>query len=848
MIRPDSLTTGTSEATAEQANRVNPLLKTADSEGLRSFSGITHAGSTTRDEAAAGPLRRPLKAGEKFDHFVLLRPLGEGGFGQVWLATDMRLGRDVAIKLPHRRWRPDSLEARRFQREAEVAAKLTHPNLVPILDAELDNDRAYIVSGYCPGPTLSQWLRDRNAPVPARLAVSIVAQLADGLKVAHDRGLIHRDIKPSNIILTHAESDSPVPRLTDFGLARTSADAPDTHVGTLIGSVPYMSPEQASGSTEDHGPHSDVHALGVLLYELLTGESPFTSVSEIDTIRRIVSQDPPSVRQRRPSLSRDVSAVCQHCLEKQPSRRYRDAGELLADLRRVLDGHPPIARPIGHLGRTWRWATRNRGLASMAVAAVVGLIVGAVGLSALVVQSRRSASLSETQRTVAEHQRATADALRESEFRQRLLAQETRNESLQNSYTSDISLAFLRLHQGHYGEARKLLDRQVPLAGDEDLRTIEWSLLNSEVESRYCVWGKHAGRGTELTVTDRNEDTARAATVVSGALDGNLIFWDAVKGREKRRLSGLHGRLDAITALPSGELLIAGPQWPVFGTSLVAIDPATGKTREVFHSHQTTIESVRVSSDASILASGSRYDNIRCWSATGEKNFTIRNGARNLAFGMSSDGTRLLVSRRHPNALQVWDTTSGTMIDQWNAGSVEQVAVAHHHPYAVYEFRYVNGFGLIRSDNLDQRRWITTDFTPNAFEFSPDDQYLAVADCRSGVELFERAADGEEESEPNLSSQPPNYRSIAYVSGQGGRIEDLEFIGPTEFVTISIDGVVERFAPARSTHDIQTLATANPHSMVAVANPTGMLSLRKDGKLMYFPGGASPSTHADAVA
>lgn len=840
MSHPDSTTTMGPESAVDMAKPTDLSHNLSYFELLGSAGAMTQTDTPTR-VGKEGSSRQSLQAGDQFDHFVLVRPLGEGGFGQVWLATDVRLSREVAIKLPHRRWRRDSLESRRFHREAEVAAKLTHPNLIPILDAELQSEHAYIVSEYCPGPTLSQWMRERSNPVPARMAVSIVAQLADGLKIAHDRGLIHRDVKPSNIILTQSESDSPVPRLTDFGLARVSADVPETHAGTLIGSGPYMSPEQAAGNTDEHGPHSDVHALGVLLYELLTGESPFASVSEIDTIRRIVSQDPPSIRQRRPSLSRDISAVCQRCLEKQPSRRYRDAGELLADLRRVLAGHSPIARPIGQVGRAWRWATRNRGLASMSVAAVVGLIVGVMGLSGLVFQSRRSAALSE-------RLRAEAVMMSQHAFAQQQLAHATREQSLRNSYTSDISLAFLRLHQGHYGEAQNLLDRQIPKDGEIDLRNLEWNLLDSEIQSRYAFWGKHDGRGTELSVLGRHGNSARVSTVVSGALDGVMILWDSVSGREKSRLGGLLGRLDAITASSSGDILISGSKWLVFNTSVVAIDPASGKTTQVFHAHPSTVESIRISLDASVVASGSRHENVRCSSATGEQNFSIENGTRNVAFGMSSDGTRLLVSRRDPNALELWDTNSGTMTDQWQTGPVEQVAMAHRHPFAAYEICNEKGFGLVSTDDLTQRRWIATAFTPNAFEFSLNDRYLAVADSRSGVELFARVLNDQDESELTSSSVPPNYRSIAYMAGQGGRIEDIEFIRAREFVTISLSGSVERFAPTRSIRKVQYVANPKPHSMTAVANPAGLLSLNLAGKLSYFPANSTKNTKANPDA
>ncbi len=854
MTCPDSPTTRKATHEMKQGTRHNAAKGSSDRTSIQLINDATDVGSATRDETVAGTRHRSLHPGEALEHFVLLRPLGEGGFGQVWLATDVRLGREVAIKLPHRRLRPESVEARRFQREAASAAKLTHPNLVPILEAALDDDHAYIVSEYCPGPTLSQWLSNRSSPVPVRLAVSIVAQLADGLRVAHECGLIHRDIKPSNIILTNADSDVPVPRLTDFGLARTSTDRSDTRVGVLIGSGPYMSPEQASGNTDDHGPHSDVHALGVLLYELLTGESPFSSVSELDTIRRIVSLDPPSIRQQRPAVSRDVSAVCQRCLEKQPSRRYRDAGELLADLRRVLAGHPPSARPVGHFGRTWRWATRNRGIASMAAIALIGIIVGVVGLSAVVIESRQTATLSRAHSralsrllAATQEQHATAEQLRVTADSEREEAQRTREESRRRSYTSDLSLAFLRLYQGHFGEVRRLLDRQLPQTNEPDLRTIEWNLLNEEVQGRYRVWGNHASRGTEVAILRRPDDATSGATVVTAAVDGCLYYWDPASGAMTHQLTGLEGRLDAIAAMPSGQLAISGPIWPLLGRSVVVIDPASGATQKVLHGHPTTIESIRVSSDASVIASASRYENIRCWSTAQQRSISIPNGTRNVAFGLTNDGSRLLTSSRNPHSLQMWDTKTGVLMDQWQTPSIGRVAMASQHPFAAYEVDNDVGFGLVRTDDLKERRWIASSSRPNAFAFSADDRYIAVADYRSGVELFERVP-VECNKDDMQSKRPPDYRSKAYVAGRGGRIEDIKFTGASEFVTISIDGAVEHYTPDRPTHAIQAIAESDSHTMISVEAPPGILSLNHSGELTYFASHPDTGGDIDAAA
>jgi len=815
------------------------------------FGNLSIPGAdNTRAEPGSGDgelIMRGFESGDTIDHFVLMRPLGEGGFGQVWLARDSRLGREVAIKLPHRILLPDSLHARRFRREAEIAAKLTHPNLVPILDAVLEQDRAYIVSEYCPGPTLMQWLRDRNGPVPPRMAVSIVAQLASGLAAAHDRGLIHRDIKPSNIILADAETDHPVPRLTDFGMARMVHDSGETQDGTLIGSGQYMSPEQATGNIDEHGPHSDVHALGVLLYEILTGESPFAAASDLDTIRRIVSLDPPSVRQLRPSLSRDISAVCQRCLEKQPDRRYGNAGELHSDLNRLLDGRPPLARPVGRIGRVWRWSGRNRLVASLALMAMIGLLVGVVELAALAIQARRHADRSEAQSVAlrealvvaevqrneaesqsaeAEQQRLNAEQQRVRAVHQESIAQSNRQEWRRTSYLSDVSLAFLRFNQGLYGEVRKLLDRQIPATGDSDLRTIEWWLLDNEVRSRYQIWGYHDGPGTDVVRLQNSPFEQVKQTIVTGGVDGRLLFWDAESGREVHRLDGFKKRLIGLAAMPDGGLAIAGPDWPLFGRNVIAIDPVSGRTRDVFHSHPTTLEVIRVNRDASVIASACRYKNIKCWSIKDQKSFTIPTNQRHISFSLSANGERLMTSRRDPDAIQVWNPLVGEMIEDLPLKHAANVTGANEHEFAAYTQTYRDGFGLIDSSDLQNRAWIPTPSEPNAMKFSDNDRYLAVADQRSGIDLFEMTK--------AAGDRLPKYRPITRVAGLGGRTEDIVFLGDGEFATVALDGAVERFAPLKAGHQRQVIGADSLEFIVPIQSPEGVLTLGFDGVLRHF--------------
>jgi serine/threonine protein kinase len=250
------------------------------------------------------------------------------------VAFDPVLKRRVALKLP----RPESLlkpNARsRFLRESRAAAQFNHPNLVQVFEAGEAGLACYIVSAFCEGPNLAEFLRDSAAPAAIAETAELVASVADAVEHIHRLGVLHRDIKPSNILLdplpqSEAEPRSPaslrsyIPKLTDFGLAKfMDAEAGHTLSGTLIGTVGYMSPEQARCDLKQIGPETDVYALGAVLYEMLTGNQPYRSSSDAVSLQGLLSQaEPTAPRQLRPELPRDLEAICQKCLEKQPDNR-----------------------------------------------------------------------------------------------------------------------------------------------------------------------------------------------------------------------------------------------------------------------------------------------------------------------------------------------------------------------------------------------------------------------------------------------------------------------------------------------------------------------------------------------
>jgi tetratricopeptide (TPR) repeat protein len=366
----------------------------------------------------------------RLGRFRVRRELGRGGFGVVLLAFDPKLGREVALKVP----RPEALthpELRaRFQREARATAGLDHPNLVPVYEAGEDGGVCWIASAYCPGITLSAWLKERTEPVPFRLAARLTATLAEAVEHAHRCGILHRDLKPANVMLSpRPAGDAPadaadgmdfIPRVMDFGLAKglpgqDGALTEDQHTktGAILGTPAYMAPEQAESRNQAVGPATDVYALGTLLYEVLTGQPPFRGDTPLETIWLLRTQEPLSPLRLRPKLPCDLETICLKCLEKAPARRYPTAQALADDLRRFLAGEPIRARRVGRLERALKWAWRRPAAAALLAVSVTAVLVVAVLVGVYNARLIEQRNLAETRRQEAEANLAEASAQRQ---------------------------------------------------------------------------------------------------------------------------------------------------------------------------------------------------------------------------------------------------------------------------------------------------------------------------------------------------------------------------------------------------------------------------------------------------
>ncbi len=275
--------------------------------------------------------------GQLFDgRYMIERQIGSGGMADVYLATDQSLGRKVAIKILSDRYARDAAFVERFRREAAAAASLRHPNIVTVYDRGEAMETSYIAMEYLDGPTLKEEIT-RRAPLPEPEAVNYATQALAALEAAHRQGVVHRDVKPHNMVLT----DEGRLKVTDFGIARAANTQQMTEVGSIVGTAQYLSPEQARGLAV--GPESDIYSMGVVLYEMLCGDLPFTGESAVDIAMKQVSDAPPPLHRKNRLVSPAMEQVVMRALAKDPALRFSSAKGMAEELARVSRGQSASA-------------------------------------------------------------------------------------------------------------------------------------------------------------------------------------------------------------------------------------------------------------------------------------------------------------------------------------------------------------------------------------------------------------------------------------------------------------------------------------------------------------------------
>jgi WD40 repeat protein len=564
--------------------------------------------------------------------YELLEEIGSGGMGRVYKARQRSLGRLVALKVIRAGAPATEAERLRFRTEADAAARLDHPNIVPVYEVGDHDGQPYIAERYIEGGPLSRHLdRFRDDP---RTSARLLAALARAVHHAHERGVLHRDLKPGNVLLEWraGPTGAPVPHVADFGLARLlDQDSSVTRTYDLVGTPSYMAPEQAGGGAVGITTATDVYGLGAILYALLTGRAPFACPTVLETLEKVKGLEPNPPRRLNPKVDRDLETICLTCLAKDPRKRYSGALALAEDLENWLDNRPIVARPAGAGKRLAKWVRRRPAAAAFAALCAVAVVAALAG--------------------ILWHNHVLKEALADSDrLRREGLAREARMRDF--LYAADMLLAKEAWDSGDLPRLAELVDRQQPADGEPDRRGFGWHWLKWCLGIRLGTLKAHDGGLLCAAVSPDDR------YLVTADRKGTVKVWDLAGLQPICTLSGHSEEVQRAVFSPDGRTLATCSK-----DKTVWVWNVGDWTKRACLSggHEMTVTSVAFSPDGRMLASASRDHRIVLWDLPRARIVRSWNAHLDVVHDVvfTPDGKTLVSVAKDERVAKLWDVDSG---------------------------------------------------------------------------------------------------------------------------------------------------------------------------------------------